>query len=84
MKSVSVFVNVDGNTVECETETDHLGHRVSSQGSDTLIKSAINSFWRGFNLFAAEFGHIYGFVKCNFIQTILLFILEFSPLGIKW
>ncbi len=63
VKSVSVSVSLTGNTVECETEADHLGHRGSSQDSDSLVKSTINSFWRCFNLFAAEFGHIYGFVK---------------------
>ncbi len=28
VKLVSVSVSVNGNTVECETEADHLGHRV--------------------------------------------------------
>ncbi len=50
MKPVSVSGSVNGNTVECETEDYHFGHRVSSQDSDSLVKSAINSFWRGFNL----------------------------------
>ncbi len=61
VKPVSVSVSVNGNTVECGTEADHLGHRVSSQNSDSLVKSAINSFWRGFNLFAAEFAHSWFF-----------------------
>ncbi len=65
MKLVSVSVSVYSNTVKCETEAVHLGHRVSSQDSDNLVKSAINCFWRSSNLFAAEFGHIYGFVKCK-------------------
>ncbi len=68
VKPVSVSVSVNGNTVECEIEADHLGHRVSSQDSDSLLKSTINSFWRGFNLFAAEFGHTYGFVKCKLFK----------------
>ncbi len=68
MKPVIVSVIVNGNTVECETEADHLGHIVSSQDSDSLGKSAINSFWRDFNLFAAEFGHTYGFVKCKLFK----------------
>ncbi len=68
MKPVSVSVSVNGSTVECETKADHLGHRVSSQDSDIWVKSAIHSFWRGFNMFAAEFGHTYGFVKCKLFK----------------
>ncbi len=63
VKYMSVSVSVDCNTVECQTEADHLGHRFSSQNSDSLVKSAIDSFWRGFHLFADEFDHTYGFVK---------------------
>ncbi len=47
MNPVSVSVSVNGNTVECETEANHLRHRFSSQDSDTLVKYAIHSFWRG-------------------------------------
>ncbi len=68
VKPVSVSVSVNGNTVECETEADHLGHIISSQGSDSLVKYAINSFCRCFNLFTAEFGHTYGFVKCKLFK----------------
>ncbi len=67
-KHVSVSVSVNGNTVESETKAVHFGHRVSSQDSDSLVKSAINSFWRGFNLFVAEFGHTYSFVKCKLFK----------------
>ncbi len=49
-------------------EASHLGHGVCSQDSNSLVKSAINSFWRGFNLFAAEFGSSYGFVKCTLFK----------------
>ncbi len=57
LKPVNVSVSVNGNTLEYEKEDDYLGHRFSSHDSDSLVKSAINSFWRDFNLFAAEFGH---------------------------
>ncbi len=61
-------MNVNGNTFECEREAVHLGHRVSTQDIDSLVKSAINGFWRGFNLFTAKFGHTYGFVKCKLFK----------------
>ncbi len=93
VKPVSVSGSVNGNTVECETEADHLGHRVSSQGSDNLVKSTINSFWRGFNFFAAEFGDTYGFVKCKLFKQyccsfmdhndIIATMSEMLPLEIK-
>ncbi len=61
-------ISVNDNTVEYETEADHLGHRVSSQDWDSLVQSAINRFWRGFNLIVAELGHTYGFVKCKLFK----------------
>ncbi len=39
VKHVRVSLSVNGNTIECETEADHLVHRVSSQDSDSLVKS---------------------------------------------
>ncbi len=37
VKSVSMYISVNDNTVEYETEADHLGHRVSSQDSDSYV-----------------------------------------------
>ncbi len=68
VKPMSVSVHANGNTVKYETEADHLGHRVSGQDSESLVKSAIHSFWRGFNRFAAEFGHTYRSIKCKFTK----------------
>ncbi len=68
MKPVSVSVSVNGNTIECETETDHLAHSISSQDSDNFVKSANNIFCRGFNLLAAEFGHTHDSVKCKLFK----------------
>ncbi len=56
MKPVSVSVSVNGNTVECDTETGHLGYRVSSQDSDGISLIVF---------LCCEFGHTYGFVKCK-------------------
>ncbi len=68
MKPVSESVSVNGNTDECEAEPVLLGHSVSIQDSYNLVKSSINKFWTDFNLFAAEFGHTYGFVKCKLFK----------------
>ncbi len=63
-----VSVSVMATQLRVKTEADHLGHIVSSKDSDSLARSVINSFWRGFNLFAAEFGQTYGFVKCKLFK----------------
>ncbi len=68
MKPVSVSENVNDNTIECETKANHLEYRISSQDSESLVKSSINSFWRSCNLFAAEYDHTYGFVNCKLLK----------------
>jgi hypothetical protein len=65
---LNMFVCVNGERVVCELDVDHLGHKVSSQDKDSMVKSATGCFWRYFNLFMAEFGHVYGFVKCKLFK----------------
>ena len=58
-------ISVNGRDVPRRDSADHLGHKISSVSDDSLVESAVHSFWRGFNLFMSEFGHLNGFVKCR-------------------
>ena len=49
--------------------TVHLGHHISTNDNDSLVSAAIGQFWRGLNMFMADFSQIHSF------QAILLFIL---------
>lgn len=63
-----VSVSGNGNTVKCETEAVHTVHKGSSEDSDSLLQATINRLWRSFNLFAAEFGQKYGYIKCKWLK----------------
>ena len=46
----------------------HLGHTLSTEDSDCMVSVAIGQFWRSFNLFLADFGHIYPELKCKLFK----------------
>ena len=46
----------------------HLGHKISTTDKDSLVSDAICSFWKSFNLFLADFGHLNSFVKCKLFK----------------
>lgn len=46
----------------------HLGHHISVVNKDSLVADATAKFWRGYNMFMADFGHIKTNVKCNLFK----------------
>ncbi len=46
----------------------HLGHHISNNDKDSLVRDAIAKFWRSFNMFMADFGQIHSFVKCKLFK----------------
>ncbi len=55
-------------TIHCSDFVSDLGHNVSTNDKDSITKSAKASFWRSFNLFRTDLGHIYSFIKCKLFQ----------------
>ncbi len=43
----------------------HLGHCISTLNKKSLIDAAGAQFWKSFNIFSADFGHIYPFWQCR-------------------
>ncbi len=41
----------------------HIGHHMSTNDKECTVNAAKNSFWRSFNLFISDYGHIYYFLK---------------------
>ncbi len=41
----------------------HLGHHMSTKDKECTVNAAKNSFWRSFNWFISDYGHIYSFLK---------------------
>ena len=58
-----IFVN--GSVVKFSDTAVHLGHQMSISDSDASVKCAIGKFWKSFNMFMADFGHVYSSVKCK-------------------
>ncbi len=54
---------VKGEPVGISTNAVHLGHYISTADRDAIVKVAKSSFWRAYNLFMADYGHIYSFLK---------------------
>ncbi len=59
---------IDGVTINCSASVSDLGHNVSTNDKDSIAKSAKVGFWRSFNLFMSDLGHIYSFIKCKLFQ----------------
>ncbi len=58
----------DGVTIHCSESVCDLGHNVSTKDKDSIAKSAKDSFWRSFNLFRSDLGHVYSVIKCELFQ----------------
>jgi hypothetical protein len=46
----------------------HLGHSISTINKDSLVSAAIAHFWRSFNMFSADFGHIYPYLQSKLFK----------------
>ncbi len=54
-------LSIDEVIIHCSESVSDLGHNVSINDKDSIAKSAKASFWRSFNLFRSDLGHIYSF-----------------------
>ncbi len=50
---------IDRVTIHCSEYVSDLGHNVSTNNKDRIDKSAKASFWRSFNLFRSDLGHLF-------------------------
>jgi len=57
-------INVDGNTLCNVQKAVHLGHCISTNKDDCMANDIIAKFWRSFNIFSADFGHIDPYIQC--------------------
>ena len=67
---------VNGAELHRVNATVHIGHHISTNDNDSLVSAAIGQFWRGFNMFMADFSQIHSHIKCYLFKLqVLLFIL---------
>jgi hypothetical protein len=60
---VKPVFTVDGQVMECVTELDYLGHKLSGDCSDPHVQSVTNDFNCKFNAFIGDFQHVSSEVK---------------------
>ncbi len=54
-------VTVNGVSLTVSETAVHLSHHMSTKDKECTVNAAKNSFWRSFNLFISDYGHIYSF-----------------------
>ena len=65
-KKCSVIIN---NTAVWNVDKAiHLGHHISANGRNSLVLAANAQFWRSFNIFNADFGHIKSSLQCTLFK----------------
>ncbi len=68
-------VTVNGVSLTVSETSVHLGHHMSTKDKECIINAAKNSFWRSFNLFISDYGHIYSFLKMSFLDNIAVYTI---------
>ena len=58
----------NGTELQSAQDAVHPGHRVSTINKDSLVADGIAKFWRGYNMFMGDFGHIKTAVKCKLFK----------------
>ena len=58
-------VNVNGTRVWNVEQATHLGHCLSNNDPDSSVGGANAQFWRSFNIFRSDFGHINSTLQCR-------------------
>ena len=61
-------VNVNGSRVWNEEQATHLGHCLSTNDPDSSVGGANAHFWRSFNIFRSDFGHINSTLQCRLFK----------------
>ena len=72
---------VNGEIVHISDNAVHLGHNISTSDRDSMILAAKRAFWKSYNNFVSNFGHLYSLLK---ISVFAPFCCSFygSPLGL--
>ncbi len=52
-------ISVNNVILVHDNKAIHLGHSLNTDDKDSIVSAVISQFWSSFNLFHADFGHIY-------------------------
>ncbi len=62
------FITVNNVLLKCANKAVHLGHSLSIDDDDSIVTAVIAQFWRSFNLFSVDFGHISPYLQCKIFK----------------
>ena len=65
-------VRVNGTLIQNIEKATNLGHILRTNDPESCIRESIAQFWRSFNIFRSDFGHIYSSLQCRLILLQLL------------
>ena len=68
LPNCDVYVTVNNECLKNITSAVHLGHAISTCDKDAMLTAAIAQFWKSYNMFAADFGHIYSYLQCKLFK----------------
>ena len=67
-KSMFCDIYVNGAIVKYIEKAVHLGHTISTIDRESNVKKAISEFWKSFNIFHSDFGHVRADIKNKLFQ----------------
>ena len=57
--AITSGIMVNGEIVHISDNDVHFGHNISTSDRDSLILAAKKAFWKSYNNFISNFGHLY-------------------------
>ena len=63
--AITSGIMVNGEIVHISDNAVHLGHNISTSDRDSMILAAMRTFWKSFNNFVSNFGHLYSSLKIS-------------------
>ena len=64
--TITSGIMVNGEIVHISDNAVHLGHNISTSDRDSMILAAKRAFWKSYNNFVSNFGHLYSLLKISF------------------
>ena len=63
--TITSGIMVNGEIVHISDNAVHLGHNISTSDRDSMILAAKRAFWKSYNNFVSNFGHLYSLLKIS-------------------
>ena len=65
--AITSGIMLNGEIVHISHNAVHLGHNISTSDRDSRILAAKRAFWKSYNNFVSNFGHLYSLLKISVV-----------------